>query len=50
MAGNQMELITDRCQPAILPDGRFAAGEDNTGRMTRWIARYVEERGSTPSP
>lgn len=50
MAGNEMELITDRCQLAILPGGRFAAGEDNTGRMTRWMARHVEERGSTPSP
>ncbi len=41
MAGNEMELITDRCQPAILPDGHFVAGEDNTGRMTRWIAQIL---------
>jgi hypothetical protein len=47
MAGNEMELITDRCQPAILPDGRFAAGEDNTGRMSRWLAQYLGERGPT---
>lgn len=50
MAGNEIQLITDRCQPVVLPDGRFAAGEDNTGRMTRWIAQYVEERGSPPRP
>lgn len=43
MAGKEMELITDRCQPAVLRDGRFVAGEDNTGRMTRWLAKHLEE-------
>ncbi len=41
MAGTEMELITDRCRTAVLPDGRLIAGEDNTGRLTRWIARHL---------
>jgi hypothetical protein len=41
MAGDNFELITDRCQPAFMPDGRFVAGEDNTGRMTRWITQHT---------
>ncbi|MDP9475592.1 MAG: hypothetical protein M3R38_07855 [Actinomycetota bacterium] len=44
MAGHEIELMTDRCQTAVLPDGRLIAGEDNTGRLTRWIARYLEDR------
>jgi hypothetical protein len=40
MAGTSIELITDRCRTAILPDGRFIAGEDNSGRLTRWLDRY----------
>lgn len=41
-AGNEMQLITIQCQPVILPNGDFVAGENNTGRMTRWLARYRE--------
>jgi hypothetical protein len=44
MAGDEMELITDRCRTAVLPDDRLIAGEDNTGRLTRWIARYLDDR------
>lgn len=44
MADDEMELITDRCRTAVLPDGRLIAGEDNTGRLTRWIARYLDDR------
>lgn len=44
MAGSEIELITDRCETATLPDGRFIAGEDNTGRLTRWIARHLDDR------
>lgn len=44
MAGHEIELITDRCQTAVLPDGRLIAGEDSTGRLTRWVARCLEDR------
>jgi hypothetical protein len=44
MAGHEIELITDRCRTAVLPDGRLIAGEDNTGRLTRWIARCLERQ------
>lgn len=50
MNGREMELITDRCQTATLPDGRFIAAEDNTGRLTRWIARFLRDEQRTPPP
>jgi hypothetical protein len=41
MDGSRMELITENCKVLALPDGRFAAEDDNTGRLTRWArARY----------
>ena len=42
ISGNGLELITERCQCAILPNGEFIAGEDNTGRLTRWMQRYMQ--------
>lgn len=44
MAGDEIELITAGCRTAVLPDGRLIAGEDNTGRLTRWIARRHNDR------
>ena len=44
MAGHEIELITNRYQTAMLPNGRLIAGEDSTGRLTRWIARCLEDR------
>jgi hypothetical protein len=44
MAGNEFELITERCLPAILPDVGYVAGEDNSGRMSRWLEQYLDER------
>lgn len=35
--GSELVLITRNCQTAILPDGRYVAAENNTGRLTRWI-------------
>ncbi|WP_040491060.1 DUF6602 domain-containing protein [Ilumatobacter nonamiensis] len=43
MNGIEMELITDRCATAFLPDGRLVAGEDNTGRLTRWVEKFTTE-------
>lgn len=41
-SGNELSLITERCVTAILPDGRYIAADDNTGRLTRWITRFME--------
>lgn len=34
-------LLTRECQCAILPDGRFVAGENVSGRFQRWLIRQV---------
>ncbi|HZT96875.1 MAG TPA: DUF6602 domain-containing protein [Chloroflexota bacterium] len=49
LAGDEIELITERCQTAVLPDGRYVAGENNTGRLSRWLERYLESRSDAPS-
>ncbi|MCL8250068.1 hypothetical protein AERO_01615 [Aeromicrobium fastidiosum] len=35
--GSELVLITVNCQTAVLPDGRYVAAENNTGRLSRWI-------------
>jgi hypothetical protein len=44
--GRMLTLATEQCRCAILPDGRRIAGEDNTGRLTRWLQRFMEQRQS----
>jgi hypothetical protein len=44
LKGDMLRLTTYQCQCAILPDGRFVVGENNTGRFTRWMFRYMRER------
>lgn len=34
---NELTLSTYECRCAILPDGRYAVAEDDSGRFTRWI-------------
>lgn len=41
----ELHLLTDSCGCAILPDGRYVAGENKTGRLERWVAQY-----SPPQP
>lgn len=41
LRGDDLELITEECQCAILPDGRFVAAENNTGRFTRWCEKNI---------
>jgi hypothetical protein len=36
--GEELELITEDCQCLVLADGQFVAAENNTGRLTRWLA------------
>ncbi|PKQ37242.1 MAG: hypothetical protein CVT59_08355 [Actinobacteria bacterium HGW-Actinobacteria-1] len=39
-------LLTRKCMCAVLPDGRFAAADDEAGQFTRWIGQYMENRAS----
>jgi hypothetical protein len=42
--GTALELVTESCVVSALPDGQFVAADDNTGRLTRWMAkRYPSE-------
>lgn len=45
--GTMIELITKECAAMILPDGRFVAAENNTGRLTRWVQRFMAEQKIT---
>lgn len=45
--GRELVLITRQCQTAVLPDGRLVAGENNTGRMSRWLRPNAQQAGQT---
>lgn len=36
---NIYRLLTKECAVVFLPDGRLVAGENNSGRLTRWVDR-----------
>ncbi|MFH6965223.1 DUF6602 domain-containing protein [Flavobacterium plurextorum] len=38
---NKLKLLTDQCQCAILPNGKFVAGENKSGRFTNWFMREI---------
>jgi len=38
-----LKLLTDECKCAVLPDGSLIAGEDKSGRLLRWMNKFVEE-------
>ena len=40
--GKELSLLTDNCVVAILPDGSYVAGEDKSGRFSRWLAKHLE--------
>jgi hypothetical protein len=42
--GDELQLTTDQCQCAILPDGSFVAAENNSGRFDRWLSARLRER------
>jgi hypothetical protein len=42
--GKELKLTTRECLCAILPNGRFAAAENNTGRFTRWLLKLKDRR------
>jgi len=34
-------LITQKCLCCILPDGRYVAADDISGRLTRWVIAFI---------
>lgn len=44
--GRLLQLTTSNCECMILPDGRYIAADNNTGRLSRWVARYLAERSA----
>lgn len=47
--GDQLTLTTTECACVTLPDGRFIAGENNTGRLSRWVDAFMKGRGDAPA-
>jgi hypothetical protein len=43
--GTRLVLTTVQLAIVILPDGPTVAGENNTGRLERWVQRFMERRG-----
>jgi hypothetical protein len=43
-SGSQLRPTTVEARSMILPDGRYIAGEDSSGRLARWLTRYMERR------
>lgn len=41
---SSLELTTVQCVCMILPDGRYIAADNNTGRLTRWVNRFMQLR------
>ena len=44
--GRLLTLTTEECACVTLPDGRRIGGENNTGRVTPWVGRFMEQRRS----
>lgn len=42
--GNELNLTTRYCQCVILPNGKFAVAENNSGRLTNWILKFMERQ------
>jgi len=49
MQGRELRLITSDCLSAILPTGEYVAAENNTGRLTRWLATQRASVSRRPS-
>lgn len=46
--GKKLQLITEKCQPAILPNGQYIAAENNSGRLTRWLFKNIIKKEGEP--
>ncbi|MEV1035565.1 MULTISPECIES: hypothetical protein [unclassified Streptomyces] len=42
-SGQKLKLIAKKCQLAILPTGEYVAAENSTGRLNRWVSRWIED-------
>ena len=40
---NKLKLLTDQCQCVMLPDGKFYAGENKSGRLTNWVKKEMKK-------
>jgi hypothetical protein len=38
----KLKLLTNKCQCVILPNGKFIAGENNSGRLTNWVMKEID--------
>ena len=38
--GDELVLLTRECACVMLPDGRFAAGENSGGQLSRWVEEH----------
>jgi hypothetical protein len=47
-AGDVPELLTDLCKVTALPDGRWVAADDSTGRFTRWLEALAKTSADSP--
>jgi hypothetical protein len=41
---NKLKLLTDQCQCVIMPNGKFFAGENKSGRVTNWMKKEIKKR------
>jgi hypothetical protein len=42
----KLRVLARECKIAALPDGRIVAGEDNSGRFSRWLMKFTEDFNS----
>lgn len=42
--GSVLSLITDYCQCGITQDGRYFAGDNKTGRVSRWMLAQLDKK------
>ena len=40
--GSQLQLLTDECLCGISSDGKFFAGENKSGRVTKWLEKSLK--------
>lgn len=48
--GETFSLLVERLGSGVLPDGRFFAGENNSGRVERWMIRLMSASRRDDSP
>jgi hypothetical protein len=42
--GNALCLLSENLNVVALPDGRFAVADNNSGRLQRWVDRFLQAR------